>query len=88
MGIVGYREVEQSDIPAMAQIRAAEWGTEEYWTTRIAGYMGAKRICVDVDPANAVARRFYTRNGAEHLNEHWMVWNDIGKLLRGEPRSQ
>jgi len=37
----------------------------------------ARRICVDVDPANAAARRSYTRHGAEELNPHWLVWNDI-----------
>ena len=159
MSIVRYREAEQSDIAAIARIRAAEWETEEYWATRIAGYMNrelhpqkalmprvvyvalendlvvgfvaghltrryecdgelewinvichrrgsgvtsellhllagwfskqkASRICVDVDPSNTTARRFYTRHGAERLNEHWMVWNDIGKLLREELRSQ
>ena len=42
----------------------------------------ARRICVDVDPANTVARRFYTRHGAESLNPHWLVWNDINIVLR------
>jgi ribosomal protein S18 acetylase RimI-like enzyme len=42
----------------------------------------ARRICVDVDPANTVARRFYTRHGAESLNPHWLVWNDINVVLR------
>ena len=41
----------------------------------------ASRICVDVQPANTIARRFYTRHGAEKLNAHWMVWNDIGIVL-------
>ena len=27
------------------------------------------------------ARWFYTRHGAEKLNAHWMVWNDIGIVL-------
>ena len=43
----------------------------------------ASRICVDVDPANTAARRFYTRHGAEDLNPHWLVWNDI-KVVLGE----
>ena len=144
-----YRQAEKSDIPAMARIRAEEWGTEEYWETRISKYLAcelhpqqalipraiyvalegdsligfiaghltrrygcdgemewinviserrgsgvalellrlsaawfagqqASRICVDVDPANTAAKRFYTRNGAEKLNEHWLVWSDIG----------
>ena len=137
----------------MAQIRAREWGTLEYWTGRIGGYMSgthhprqallpriayvalegetvvgliaghltrrfqcdgelewinvvpehrrsgiafallrllaewfvghqAFRICVDVDPANLAARRFYGRHGALDLNSHWLVWNDIGAVLR------
>ena len=36
---VRYRQAVPSDIPAMAEIRAREWGTLEYWTDRIAGYM-------------------------------------------------
>jgi GNAT superfamily N-acetyltransferase len=138
----------------MARIRAAEWGDEEYWRARIAGYlkgdvnprhalmarviyvaiadesvvglvaghltrrygcdgelewinvtaaargdgiasgllremaawfagMKALRICVDVDPANATARRFYLRHGAETLNPHWLVWRDISVVLEG-----
>jgi len=34
-----YRLAIESDIPAMAGIRDAEWGTGEYWRTRIKGYM-------------------------------------------------
>jgi len=41
---------------------------------------GALRICVDVQPANNVARAFYARHGAETLNRHW-VWNDIHVVL-------
>jgi len=41
----------------------------------------ASRICVDVDPANTTARRFYMRHGADNLNEHWLVWNDIKVVL-------
>ena len=37
----------------------------------------ARKICVDVQPRNAEARAFYTRHGAEPLNNHWMVWTDI-----------
>jgi GNAT superfamily N-acetyltransferase len=37
----------------------------------------AFRVCVDVEPSNTTARAFYARNGAEKLNRHWMVWNDI-----------
>lgn len=147
-----YREAEKSDVPAMARIRAADWGTEEYWNVRISRYLErelhprnallprviyvaaeddslvgliaghltrrhacdgelewinvvperrggeiapellcllaawfgrheASRICVDVDPANTIARRFYTRHGAQPLNDHWLVWNNIKVVL-------
>jgi len=36
----------------------------------------ARRVCVDVDPKNVVARRSYAKHGAMRLNEHWMVWED------------
>ena len=159
MGAVHYREAKKSDIPAMARIRASEWGSEDYWITRITGYMNrelhpqkalmprvfyvasengsligliaghltqryncdgelewinviperrgdgiawellcllagwfaeqkASRICVDVDPENTIARHFYECYGAERLNEHWMVWNDIGTMLHWELRSK
>lgn len=152
MPIVIYRQVDKSDIPAIAQIRAAEWGGEEYWKTRISRYLdgdhhpqhalmprvmyvafegdclvgfiaghltcryachgelewinvipasrgsgissellrrlgawfieqNASRICVNVDPANTAARRFYMRHAAQKLNENWLVWNDIGVVL-------
>lgn len=42
---------------------------------------GASRICVDVDPGNITARRFYGRHGAGNLNEHWLIWNDIKIVL-------
>jgi GNAT superfamily N-acetyltransferase len=41
---------------------------------------GARRICVDVQPANKSARAFYARHGATELNPHWLVWEEIGKL--------
>ena len=40
----------------------------------------ASRVCVNVVPDNAPALRFYFRWGAEALNQHWLVWNDIAKL--------
>ena len=41
----------------------------------------AHKICVDAQPRNADARAFYTRHGAERLNDHWLVWPDITRLL-------
>jgi GNAT superfamily N-acetyltransferase len=48
-----------------------------------AWFVEQKATHVCVDPGNAAARSFYARNGASALNAHWMVWLDIGKLLRG-----
>ena len=48
---------------------------------------GALRVCVDVDPSNAVARAFYRLHRAEELNRHWLVWNDISVLLGQYRRS-
>ena len=152
-----YRPSEKTDIPAMARIRACDWGELEYWENRISRYLdgefnpqlalaprtcyvaleessvvgfaaghltrrhackgelqwinviperrgsgvafqlfrllagwfvqhSAFRICVDVDPLNETARTFYTRNGAEKLNDHWLVWSDIRGVL-GRQRS-
>ena len=44
---------------------------------------GATHVCVDVDPANLSARRLYESHGARALNPHWLVWDDIGIVLRG-----
>jgi ribosomal protein S18 acetylase RimI-like enzyme len=41
----------------------------------------AARICVDVDPANTAAQRFYRRHGAVDLKPHWLVWNNINVVL-------
>lgn len=48
--------------------------------------LNALRICVDVEPSNAIARRFYARHGAEDLKPHWMVWNDIRVVLEKQSR--
>ncbi|MGH9731034.1 MAG: GNAT family N-acetyltransferase [Candidatus Acidiferrales bacterium] len=44
----------------------------------------ALRVCVDAEPSNIAARRFYKRHGAADLNAHWLVWNDISAVLRNE----
>jgi len=152
---VVYRQALESDIPAMARIRAGEWEAQQYWQARISRYLNCRmhpqkalmprviyvaldgdllvgfiaghltrryrcdgelqwinvasdyrgsgaaqellrllaawfaagkalRICVNVDPANTTARRFYMRYGADHLNEYWLVWRDINVVL-GNP---
>ena len=50
------------------------------------GAVGAMRVCVNVAPENARARRFYAQHGAEALSEHWMVWPDIAAVGRHEVR--
>jgi GNAT superfamily N-acetyltransferase len=51
--------------------RLAAWFAEQ----------NASRICVNVGEPNRIARRFYTRHGAEYLARHWLVWNDIHVVL-------
>ena len=38
-----------------------------------------RKVCVDVSPENITAEKFYAKHGAERLNEHWMIWNDISE---------
>lgn len=142
------RQAEETDVAAMAAIRAREWETQAYWEARIGGYLSGQRspqqalparaafvavdggvvagfvaghrtrrygcdgelewinvveesrgkgiagallaamagwfaaeqllrVCVDVEPGNAAARRLYGKYGAGALNAHWMVWEDI-----------
>ena len=56
--------------------RLAEWFVEQK----------ARKICVDVQPKNTVARKFYSRHGAEELNPYWMVWKDIRVVLNNSGR--
>lgn len=45
----------------------------------------ALKICVNVDPENAAARRLYASYGAYSLNKHWMVWENVQVILsRGD----
>ena len=153
------RKSQDSDIPAMAEIRAADWGTEEYWRERIRNYLtqqlhprealrprvafvcvdgkrvagliaghltrrfgcagelewisvrpeyrgrgvaaqllrrlatwfathDALYVCVDVEPTNEIARKFYARHGAKNLKPHWMVWDDIRAAIRNTAASR
>jgi len=52
---VQYREVNEQDIRSIAKIRAVEWGTEEYWNTRITGYIN--NINKELNPQQALAPR-------------------------------
>jgi ribosomal protein S18 acetylase RimI-like enzyme len=153
-----YRRAEYEDIPAMAEIRAADWGTAEDWRTRILAYMQgtasprqalgkravfvcvdgnllvgltaghltrrfgcdaelqwisvkterrnrgiasellrcivgwfveerARRVCVDVEPSNIVARKFYAGHGAVEFKPSWMIWHDIAQVLPASRQS-
>ena len=35
------------------------------------------RVCVNVDPANHIARRVYERHGAAELDQYWLIWSDL-----------
>jgi GNAT superfamily N-acetyltransferase len=40
----------------------------------------AMRVCVNVDPANAVARKLYQKHGARDFHEYWMVWENVYEM--------
>jgi ribosomal protein S18 acetylase RimI-like enzyme len=42
MADIQYREAKESDVAGMSKIRAENWGTEEYWNTRITGYLNSQ----------------------------------------------
>ena len=39
------------------------------------------RVCVNVAPENPY-RVFYQKHGAEEINAHWLVWNNIRTTLK------
>ena len=45
-------------------------------------FLERNALYVCVDPGNEQSRKFYARNGARNLNEHWMVWKDISIVLK------
>jgi GNAT superfamily N-acetyltransferase len=56
-----------SGVAGLLLARLAEWFADH----------GAARVCVNVEPANLRARRFYARCGAHVLSDFWMAWPDI-----------
>ena len=46
-----------------------------YW------FINHKSCKICVDPGNDEARKFYSKNGAINLNEHWMYWADIRQII-------
>jgi GNAT superfamily N-acetyltransferase len=69
------REHRRSGVASELLRHLAAWFVEQ----------NAIRICVDVEPENTVARKFYAKHGAEKLNEHWLVWKDIRSALNAAP---
>ena len=47
-----YREARDTDVDALAAIRAAEWGDHQYWRERISGYASGR-----LNPKHALAPR-------------------------------
>ncbi len=47
----------------------------------------AHRVCVDVEPSNVVARKFYARHGAVDFKANWMIWHDITQIQLLSPRT-
>ena len=43
------------------------------------------RVCVNVEPTNTLAHRFFTRLGARPLASHWLVWDDIAMCCEPAP---
>ena len=41
----------------------------------------ARRVCVNVEPENRVARSFYERRAARTLDQYWLVWDDVARAL-------
>ncbi|GGG97168.1 GNAT family N-acetyltransferase [Silvibacterium dinghuense] len=64
INVVAHRRGE--DVAVRLMSRMGVWFVEQQLS----------RVCVNVDPANRVARRLYARCGAQALHEQWMVWED------------
>lgn len=62
----GYRG---SSVASDLLIQIAEWFIQN----------DATHVCVNVEPDNSRARRFYRCHGAVGLSEYWLEWPDITK---------
>lgn len=62
----------------------AATGLLTHLATWFAGHK-APQICVNVEPDNERARRFYRRHGAQEMETHWMIWPDITYLCAEYP---
>lgn len=59
-------------IAGLLMVRMGEWFVAQ----------NLRRICVDVEPQNQVARSLYSRCGAEPFKPYWMVWQDAQRMCR------
>jgi GNAT superfamily N-acetyltransferase len=88
-----YRLAKLADVPRLARIRAAEWETEDYWTTRIAAHMkgditaqkALQTGVVYVAEANATVIGFI----AGHLTRRFdcegeLQWINVAREYRGQ----
>jgi GNAT superfamily N-acetyltransferase len=57
-------------IAGLLLVAMAEWFAEQ----------NALRVCVNVEPANTVARELYEKYGARTFHEYGMVWEDIREI--------
>ncbi len=85
------RHAEVSDVPSMAAIRAAEWGTQNYWETRIGNYMrgeiGAQHALPDHAVFVAIMGRARVGFIAGHRTRRFgcdgeLEWIDVDKANR------
>lgn len=60
-----------TEVASVLMRHLAEWFVER----------NARRICVDVEPQNAIARRYYAKHGAKPFKPYWMLWDDIAVAL-------
>jgi GNAT superfamily N-acetyltransferase len=42
---------------------------------------GTRTMCVGYDPRNGY-KRFYFKHGANEIDPHWAVWNDVGLIMK------
>lgn len=50
--VINYRQAALPDVAALAKIRAISWGTEQYWSERVTGYLNCT-----LHPRDALAPR-------------------------------
>ena len=64
------RERRGEGIAGQLMVRMGEWFVTQ----------DLRRICVDVEPGNQVARALYSSYGAQPFKPYWMVWEDAGRM--------